>query len=120
LVAAAALLNTFALPPKVDEAVVARLVALAAPRAGVVSVGLVASTTLPLPVVAHATIWPLEFVQLAGEDAGTLPPLILLTVVALCVPVTSPLKLPVKFVALVAAGAVPGVHFPAVAFQIGT
>jgi hypothetical protein len=35
-------------------------------------------------------------------DAGTAPPLILLTVVALCVPVTSPLKLPVKLVELVA------------------
>jgi hypothetical protein len=65
-------------------------------------VGLVDSTTLPLPVVAHGTIWPLEFVQFAGDPAGTAPPLILPTVVALCVPVTSPLKLPVKLVALVA------------------
>jgi hypothetical protein len=35
--------------------------------------------------------------------AGTDPPLILLTVVALCVPVTSPLKLPVKLVAFATA-----------------
>jgi len=66
-------------------------------------VGLVASTTLPLPVVAHATIWLLEFVQFAEDDVGTLPPLILLTVVAFCVPVTSPLKLPVKLVAFATA-----------------
>ena len=80
------------------------LVALATPSAGVVSVGLVASTTLPVPVVAHATSLLLEFVQFGVDDVGHAPPLILPTVVALCVPVTSPLKLPVKLAALATAG----------------
>jgi uncharacterized membrane protein YvlD (DUF360 family) len=49
-----------------------------------------------------ATGWLLELVASTFADAGKAPPLILPTVVALCVPVTSPLKLPVKLVALVA------------------
>jgi hypothetical protein len=100
LVAAAELLNTLAFPPSVDEAVVVRLVALAAPKVGVVSVGLVASTTLPLPVVVAAVSCDDALLLNTLALAGTLPPLILLTVVALCVPVTSPLKLPVKLAAL--------------------
>jgi hypothetical protein len=78
------------------------LVALATPRVGVVSVGLMASTTLPLPVVAAEASCEEALLLNTLALAGTLPPLILLTVVALCVPVTSPLKLPVKLVALVA------------------
>jgi hypothetical protein len=54
-------------------------------------------------VLDAATGWLLELVASTFADAGTDPPLILLTVVALCVPVTSPLKLPVKLVAFVTA-----------------
>ena len=68
---------------------------------------------MPLFVVVHmrgvdslcavaATGWLLAFVATRFADAGTEPPLIFPTVVALCVPVTSPLKLPVKLAALVA------------------
>jgi hypothetical protein len=53
-------------------------------------------------VLDAATGWLLELVASTFTDAGTDPPLILPTVVALCVPVTSPLKLLVKPVALVA------------------
>jgi Na+/H+ antiporter NhaC len=53
-------------------------------------------------VLDAATGWLLELVASTFADAGTLPPLILPTVVALCVPVKSPLRLPVKLAALVA------------------
>jgi hypothetical protein len=69
---------------------------------GALNAGLVASTTLPLPVVAHATIWLLAFVQLAEDDAGMPAPFTFATVVAPCVPVTSPLRLPLKLAAVVA------------------
>src|SRR5579863_7424173 len=76
---------------------------------GALSAGLVASTALPLPVVAALTGCPLAFVPRTVALAGIAPPLILPTIVAPCVPVTSPLKPPVKFVAVVAVLAVVAV-----------
>src|SRR5579863_9459145 len=76
---------------------------------GALSAGLVASTALPLPVVAALTGCPLAFVPRTVALAGIAPPLILPTVVAPCVPVTSPLKPPVKFVAVLAVVAVVAV-----------
>ena len=84
LVAAAALLKRFALPSRVEDALVVKLVALAAPSTGVVKVGDVESTAFPLPVVAAATGCPLEFVPSTVALAGTDPPLILPTLVAVC------------------------------------
>jgi hypothetical protein len=52
---------------------------------------------------------PLAFVPSTLAEAGTAPPLILATVVAPCVPATSPARLPVKFVAVVAVFAVVAV-----------
>jgi hypothetical protein len=58
LAAAAALLNRFALPPRVEDALVVMLVALATPSTGVVKVGDVESTTLPDPVEVMTPVPP--------------------------------------------------------------
>src|SRR5580658_2419296 len=75
----------------------------AAPASVPVSVGLADRTTLPLPVVVALNGCPLLLVPITAALAGTDPPLILTTLVAPCVPVTSPLRDPVKLVAFVTA-----------------
>jgi hypothetical protein len=57
-------------------------VALAAPSVGVTSVGDVASTTLPEPVVVVAVNWLVEFVPTTAAEAGTEAPFTFPTVMA--------------------------------------
>jgi hypothetical protein len=51
-----------------------RVTAEGVPRLGVVKVGLVASTTLPEPVVASETSWLLEFEPSTDALVGTVAP----------------------------------------------